>query len=173
MSQPVSHEPVVASGQGAPANTDFAAVASFQRETGELRRLVAGAGEEIGQAQEQLRFMRAALMETPGAGPDLFVRMDALGTALQQIRTRLSGDPARQQLNQSTAPSISGRVGRVVQGHWDTRQNPTVTQRRSLDIARAEFGDVRQELSAIIETDLAQLEADLEAAGAPWTPGRR
>ena len=68
---------------------------------------------------------------------------------------------------------IGGRVGRIVQGHWNTRQTPTATQRRSLETAQLEFGDVRQELSTIIDTDVAQLEADLEAAGAPWTPGRR
>jgi hypothetical protein len=32
---------------------------------------------------------------------------------------------------------------------------------------------LRQDLSALLENTLAQLEADLEAAGAPWTPGRR
>jgi hypothetical protein len=50
---------------------------------------------------------------------------------------------------------------------------PTATQRRNLEIARDDFSVLRGELTAFIETDLTRLESDLEAAGAPWTPGRR
>jgi hypothetical protein len=50
---------------------------------------------------------------------------------------------------------------------------PTATQRRNVEIAQADFAILRQELVTLIEQDLARLEAELEAAGAPWTPGRR
>ena len=79
----------------------------------------------------------------------------------------------RGRLNEPSVPSIRGRVGRVVGGHWDTRQTPTATHIRNLEIAQTDFADFRRELSAALETDLPQLEADLEAAGAPWTTGRR
>ncbi len=157
----------------APPGTDFSVVAAFQRETAELMRQVAGAGEEIGHAQERLRHMRAALVETPRADPALFARLDELGAALQGLETRLSGDEIRRRLDESTVPSISGRVGRVSVGHWKTRQTPTATHRRNLEIAANEFDELRVDLTAIIENDLPQLEAHLEAAGAPWTPGRR
>ena len=117
--------------------------------------------------------MRAALVETPRADPALFARLDELGAALQGLETRLSGDEIRRRLDESRVPSISGRVGRVSSGHWETRQTPTATHRRNLEIAANEFDELRVDLTAIIETDLPQLEADLEAAGAPWTPGRR
>ena len=136
-------------------------------------RQVAGAGEEIGRARERLRHMRAALLETPRADPALFARLDQLGAALQGLQTMLSGDPIRGRLSESTVPSIRRRVGRVIGGHWDTRQAPTATQRRNLEIAHDDFVGLRQDLSALLENTLAQLEADLEAAGAPWTPGRR
>jgi hypothetical protein len=157
----------------APADTDFPAVAAFQLEASELMRRVAGAEEELGHTQERLRYMRAALVQTPNADPTLFARLDEVGSTLAGLQMRLSGDRIRRQLNESTAPSISNRVGRVISGHWDTRQTPTETHRRNLEIARSEFSLLRQELTALIETDLVQLEADLESAGAPWTPGRR
>ncbi len=73
-----------------------------------------------------------------------------------------------------TAADLSrrGRVGRVVAGHWNTRQTPTATHRRNLEIARTDFDGFRTDLSAVLETTLPQLEEALEAAGAPWTPGR-
>jgi photosystem II stability/assembly factor-like uncharacterized protein len=157
----------------APTGTDFNTVAAFQLEASELMRRVSGAGEEIDRAQERLRYMRAALVETPRADAALFARLDQLEAALAGLQTRLSGDRTRGRLNEATVPSIRGRVGRVVGGHWDSRQMPTATHRRNLEIAEADFAGFRQDLSAVIETDLPQLESALEAAGAPWTPGRR
>ncbi len=153
--------------------TDFEAVAEFQWATSELMRQVAGAGEEISRAQERLRYMRAALMETPGADPGLYGRIDDLAETLDGFRTRLSGDRVRGRLNEPSVPSISGRVGQVMGGHWDTRQMPTATQRRDLEIAAGAFAGLSRELASFLAEDLPALEAALEAAGAPWTPGRR
>jgi hypothetical protein len=50
---------------------------------------------------------------------------------------------------------------------------PTTTQRRNVAIAQAEFATLRQELATLIEQDLVLLETELDAAGAPWTPGRK
>ena len=83
------------------------------------------------------------------------------------------GDRIRGRLNESSVPSILGRVGRVAGGHWDTRQAPTTTQTQSIDIAQDAFDKLSVELSTLLTTDLPALEAELEAAGAPWTPGRR
>ncbi len=157
----------------APAGTDFVAVAAFQQQTAELRRRIAGAGAELSRVGEQVRHMRAALVQTPRADPGLFTRMDSVTRSLAAFETRLNGDRARQRLNESTAPSIGNRVGQVMSGHWETRQMPTATQRRDIEIATAAFESLARELTALIDGDLARLEADLEAAGAPWTPGRR
>ena len=45
--------------------------------------------------------------------------------------------------------------------------------RGNLEIAAGDFEVLERELGALIETDLARLEEDLAAAGAPWTPGRK
>jgi len=98
--------------------------------------------------------------------------MDSVTRALAGLELRLSGDPARQALNESDAPSISDRVGQVMSGHGETRQTPTATQRRDVEIATAAFEALTRDLKALVEGDLARLKADLEAAGVPWTPGR-
>ena len=68
---------------------------------------------------------------------------------------------------------MSGLVSEVIDGHWDTRQAATGTQRRAIETASTEFALVARAVAQLIDGDLAQIEADLEAAGAPWTPGRR
>ncbi|MGW8265234.1 MAG: hypothetical protein ACWGSQ_02635 [Longimicrobiales bacterium] len=157
----------------APPGTDFQAVTAFQWETSELMRRVAGAGEEIGRTQERLRHMRAALAEAPRADPALYGRIDDLAKALDGIQTRLRGDRVRGGLNEPGVPSVSDRVGQVVGGHWETRQAPTAAQRQNIELARREFEELSRELAAFVEEDLVRLEEALEAAGAPWTPGRR
>jgi hypothetical protein len=155
----------------APPGTDFQAVAAFQWETSQLARRVAGAGEEVGRVQERLRYMRAALLEAPGANPTLFGRMDALARTLDGIQTRLVGDRTRGSLNEPSVPSISGRLG-TARGLWDTRMEPTETMQRDLATAAGEFEGLETELAGLIQGELMSLEEDLAAAGAPWTPGR-
>jgi hypothetical protein len=121
----------------------------------------------------RLRHMRHALGETPRAEPALYERLDAIGGSLAGLRVRLVGDRIRDRLNEASVPPILDRIGRVAGGHWDTRQAATATQRTSLDVAARGLDAVRSELAAILETEIRELEEALEAAGAPWTPGRR
>ena len=50
---------------------------------------------------------------------------------------------------------------------------PTVTQQQSLEVASTDLAGVSGELTRLLETEIPALEAQLEAAGAPWTPGRK
>jgi hypothetical protein len=49
---------------------------------------------------------------------------------------------------------------------------PTQTQLDAYRYAGEEFTQVLADLRQLVTVDLVQLEAQLEAAGAPWTPGR-
>ncbi len=155
------------------AATDFTAAMAFAEETADLLRRARGAAAEIGAVRDRLRHMRAALDETPAAGDDLYTRLEGIEQRLAGIAARLQGDPARGALNEPSSPSILGRLGQVAGGHWGTRQPPTATQRESFEIAQGGFMRVSMALRALVDEALAELEADLEAAGAPWTPGRR
>jgi hypothetical protein len=89
------------------------------------------------------------------------------------MRLRFSGDGIRGRWNEASEPSIQDRVGYVQFGHWNTRQEPTQTQRTSIEIAEREFAAFIGGFTRLVEVDLVRLENDLAAAGAPWTPGRR
>ncbi len=156
-----------------PPGTDPAAVAAFQGETAEAARRLSSALEEVGRVKNQLRQMRATLRETPRADLALYARLDAVGNAVAELERRLQGDPARQKLSEPDTLSIGDRVGVIRDGHWQTRQMPTATQRRNLEIATAGLDALERDLKALIEGDLAKLEEAFAAAGAPWTPGRR
>ncbi|MFN2369845.1 MAG: hypothetical protein ABR506_01685, partial [Candidatus Krumholzibacteriia bacterium] len=84
----------------------------------------------------------------------------------------LGGDRTVEGRSEPATPGISGRVGRVVWGSRETTGDPTGTHRRSLAVARELFAPVLADLARLVEEDLPAIEAELEAAGAPWTPGR-
>ncbi len=156
----------------APAGTDFKAVAEFQQKTSELSRQISGANRKMGEAGERLRHMKAALINTPKAASELFAKQDEMEQKLSALRIRLTGDPIYWQYDESSVPSISARVGRVIGGHWDTRQNPTAAHLRNIEIASGDFEEFRKDLAVYME-ELAAYEAAMEKAGAPWTPGRK
>jgi hypothetical protein len=152
---------------------DYKQVMAFQEQTAELMRKAQGAAEELQRGGERLKHMRKALLETPRADTTLFISLDDLEKSIAELYLRLVGDRTRGRWNESSVPSILGRIRRVASGHWDTRQAPTETQRQSLEVARTGLSQAISELSQLLGTDLPRVEAQLEAAGAPWTPGRK
>ena len=160
-------KPVPASSLPAP---DFAAVTAFQKETVELVRKINGAAAELERIEERLPYLEATMAETPAAGAPLFARFGELRATVADLRLRLLGDPIRGRWDEPATPSIAGRAGQVAYGHWDTRQAPTATHRRNLEIAARQLAVLAAELAELAATTLPAFEHDLDAAGAPPRP---
>jgi photosystem II stability/assembly factor-like uncharacterized protein len=150
---------------------NYAATTDFQHKTSELSRQVSGAGRKLGEARNRLKHLNAALLETPLTSGEHFAELKQLQDRLTDLSQRLNGDAARQSLNESTAPSIRSRIGTVAYGHWRTTQTPTADQQNHIRIAGADFKQFEQDLTAYLEA-LTTFEAKMDAAGAPYTPGR-
>jgi len=159
--------------EGTIPPADRAEVFAFQRRTDEMQRRVTIAAEVVERTGERLKLIEKALLDTPGAAPELFERADAFEPRLERISRELLWDPVRGRLDEAVVPTVGERVQRIVFGHWYTTSGPTQTQRRSLDIAERQLAELTAELRQLAEVDLRQLEDDIEAAGAPYTPGRR
>ncbi len=166
--QPFTVKPVPT----APNGTDFQAIADFQERTSILIRQISSAGQKLGEAGERLRYLAAALKETPQATAQHFTQWKALSESAAGLRRQLYGDPIRQSLSEPTIPGISGRVGQVAYGHWGTRQSPTKTFETNLEIATRDFETFSRDLKAYL-LELETYESSMEAAGAPFTRGRK
>ncbi len=151
---------------------DSAAELDFQRKTARLQRAVLGAAQAAGEAQVRIDHIKKALLETPEADPKLGEDVRAIEARLRDLDVALNGDPVRARYNEPVPPAIVDRVQTVVGGHWAASSGATATHRESYRIASQEFGPVLEQLRKLIEEDLEGLESKLEAAGAPWTPGR-
>lgn len=157
---------------GEGADTDFQAISTFQQQTANLSRAVSVARKNMDEANNRLKYISAALPRTTRVAPGHFEQLKTLEDRLAGLQMRLSGDRVKQGMNESTVPSIAARVGGVTYGHWETRQEPTATQKKQIEIAEGEFRDLKADLKAFID-DLDQFQIDLEKAGAPWTPGQK
>jgi hypothetical protein len=77
-----------------------------------------------------------------------------------------------QKRNEPVPSSINDRVQAIMEGERFSLAKPTQSHVDDYNIAAAEFAEQLAKLHALVEVDLAKLEKDMEAAGAPWTPGR-
>jgi len=89
-----------------------------------------------------------------------------------EILRALRGDVTLARRNENVPVSIVERVETIVGNEAASLQHPPGTDVQGLGIASQEFADVREKLRALMEVDLKALEQALDAAGAPWTPGR-
>jgi photosystem II stability/assembly factor-like uncharacterized protein len=151
---------------------DKEAVLAFERKTARLQRVVLGSVEAAREAQTRLDHVKKAITDAPDAAPALREQAIALERRLKDLRERLEGDTVLRSHNEPTPPSISERVGQIVTGHWTSTSAPTKTHQDNYAIAAQQFGQVLEQLRTLIEVDLRGLEDQIEAVGAPWTPGR-
>lgn len=152
--------------RNASNGVDYAQVAAYQQKSAVLRRGVAAASEELKRSNDLLTHMKAAALRAPAATPSLFARLDNFGVKLKRLETRLRGDRVRGGMNEATTPSIAGRAYNAA-NNWDNTYPATATQRADFDIASREFAQFKSDLDALLDTELAQLEAELVAIGAP------
>ena len=159
-------------GQENMSASDRAALVEFQQKVARLQRAVSGATEAANALKPRLAAIRRALLETPSAGESLLADASALDKRTNEVLRALRGDTPLRQRNMNLPPSIGERVGEIVGSQRMSTARPTQTHVNQYAAASADFETALQQLRQLIEVDLNKLEKQMEAAGAPWTPGR-
>ena len=163
---------VVVEGQENMSTADRSALVEFQQKAVRLQRAVSGATQVANSLRPRLTAIKRAISETPSLPHSLYDQAMALEKRNNDIIRALSGDAEARRRNMITPPSISDRVGYVVGAQRMSTSRPTQTQQNQYGAAAQDFEAVLTQLRQLIEVDLTRLEKQLEAAGAPWTPGR-
>ena len=146
-------------------------VLAFQEKAGRLQRAIKGADAVIREALNHLAFIKKALPDTPAAPKPLEDQVRSLENQLKDIQVQLAGDPVLWSKSEPHPPSLLERVSKeAIQLSATT--GITQTNRHNYDIAASLFETLLEKLRKTIDVDLKQLQEQMEAAGAPWTPGR-
>jgi photosystem II stability/assembly factor-like uncharacterized protein len=163
---------VIVEGQERMNAADRAELVAFQQKAARLQRAVSGSLQAAEQVRQRLAGIKRAIDETPTLDPRLRTEATALEKRLNEFLLAVRGDNVARSRNMNPPPSISERVGDIAGEQRMSTSAPTKSQRDGYAIAASEFAAELPKLRALVETDLVKLEKALEAAGAPWTPGR-
>jgi photosystem II stability/assembly factor-like uncharacterized protein len=144
---------------------------AFVRRLNELSGVSSAAEAKVDELANRVGAIRRALGESTMLEPELDAKARDLADRLTDLEVMLDGDPIKDRLGEPEVPSISGRLSVADIGTRFSLYGPTPTHLESVRIAEEQLGEVRAELDAV-QGELATLEAQLDAAGVPWTPGR-
>jgi photosystem II stability/assembly factor-like uncharacterized protein len=157
---------------GSLAGSTPAETAAYMRDVAELRRGVTAASEALSEAFKTVENLSRALDRSTIAPGTLDTELEGLRQELFDLDENLSGNRSIEAFGHPQTPNIARRlrVATITDGQSD--YGPTATHRRSYEIAAVEFEAMLPELHRILEVELPALEAKMEAAGVPWSPGR-
>ncbi len=162
---------VVPAKRGTLAPADATVTSAFQRKAARLQRAAFGAVRVLGDAQRDLRLAERAALDAPGGDTALLAEIAALRTRMDALAITLNGDGALRARNEPTPLALIERAQSIVDELWTSTAAPTKTAEAQYRIASEGLVAALGELRAI-DAAMTALGAKLEAAGAPWTPGR-
>jgi len=170
---PVPFGAVVLNNATLPA-PDRAELVAFQKQAAELARTMMGSERLADEMFKRLAHIRQALAATPAAPAALTERARTLALELDQVLFTFRGQEAKasaEEIPPAPVP-LNDRLSAMTYSMWRSTSKPTGTARTAYEILQKEFPSVLQAITRIHQTDLPPLEREVEAAGAPWTPGR-
>jgi hypothetical protein len=163
---------VVTEGEGGMSRAERTAQEEFLRKVTRLYRAVSGALHSSDEVASRLKAIREALRDTPAVEKQLGAVADGIEQRDREILRALRGDVETAKRSENVPSSINERVSSIMEGERFSLAKPTQSHTDSYNIAAAELVEQLGRLHTLVEVDLTKLEKDMEAAGAPWTPGR-
>jgi hypothetical protein len=145
---------------------------AFQSKVGELQRAVAGASRLVNEMKSRMALIKKSLADAANAPPRLRDDARSIELRILEIQHALGGNTHIRQRNEPDPPSISERVQGIIDDQWLSTSAPTQTHLKAYEIASEAFTPLLARLRTLVEAELKALEAAMEDAKAPWTPGR-
>lgn len=152
---------------------DREAIMEFVEKAQQLAQAVSGASSVADQASETLSAIKRVVSSSTELDPALLNKIRELELKLMDIEEKFNGDPTKPKRNEPALPGFTSRLRTMMFGAMGSTEGPTGTHKRQYEIVREQFEAVVGDLENLVENDIAELNAELDAAGAPWTPGRK
>ncbi|MEA3477998.1 MAG: glycosyl hydrolase, partial [Bacteroidota bacterium] len=153
---------------------DRAELVAFQNKVADLSRAVYGAKNATDDLMKQIQTIKQAIQQSPDLPGELLFKATQVEEELDEILWKFNGQQpeASREENWPALPSINVRMRSLAYSHWSSTSAITQTQMDTYEIIADEFPPILEQLKRIKNIDLKALEDELDAAGAPWTPGR-
>ncbi|WP_019669708.1 WD40/YVTN/BNR-like repeat-containing protein [Eudoraea adriatica] len=116
--------------------------------------------------------MQRALQKATSPSADLAQKLHAARTLLQEMDSKVNGNPARNEIGERNEPrpNSGDSIGR--RALTSSTYGPTANHKAAFGAARTLLMDIKLELKGFVESQLPSLEAAVKDAGAPWIEGQ-
>jgi photosystem II stability/assembly factor-like uncharacterized protein len=160
------------SGEGPSTNADRQAMADFQEKLARLQKALTATQQTATEAGTRIIAIRRAIDATPALPFKLREDTMKIERSLGEIDLALSGDRIIRAHNEGSPASIAEHMQAAQSPTRGTTGRPTKTAMEQYQIASEGLAAEIPRLRKLLETDIKALEKQLDAAGAPPTPGR-
>lgn len=147
-------------------------IVEFQREVGELVKVVYGAQGYLHEMHKELQAMKNAAYATEGMPVFVFEKIRKIEYDMEDIDKALNGDQSIASRNGPQPPSITGRLQNILWSIWENSSEPSETNREQYEIITEDFSPVYAKIKALNDTDMKEIRELLDKYNAPITPGR-
>ncbi|MEX1002701.1 MAG: glycosyl hydrolase [Crocinitomicaceae bacterium] len=144
---------------------------AFKKQLAELRRQFRGTAAIVGELEERLKYIRAAIEEYPGTALSWMKEVKELEMALHDIKVDMWGDYHKSSRDIEEGPSTGNRIETVVYQTWYSTSNPTTTQKQQYQLAIEEYRQIKGEVD-VFKIGVESIEQLLNDKGIPYTKGR-
>ena len=170
---PVEFNAVMLNNTSLPV-ADRAVVQAYRKKVAEITRVMQGTEQYAEDLIHRTYALQIALNAVPGANADLRSRIKKVSDQLEDIKLKFnhnSNKPSDEE-NPPAPVTLNNRLSKIAYSHWGSTGAPTQTEQDAYAILMAEFPPVYEQVKHIGETDLKDLEKEVEKLGAPPTPAR-
>ena len=123
--------------------------------------------------QKKVNAVMQAIHQTPGATSDIIKEAERINTELENIIFLIEG-PQPKASQEEVPPMempLSQRLSEMASASYGTSGDISIIAKEQLDILKVEFPPILERIKKA-NIDLQQLDKQLDAIKAPWTPGR-
>ena len=153
---------------------DRQALVDFQIKVSELARVAQGTMVMAKELAEKTAYLKQAAHNTPSVPAELMKKITELEKQLIEIDFVLGGAKSKaswEEVPPQVMP-LGFRMNTITRPHWSSTSAVTKVQTDGYDIMVKKFKPVYDQIKEIAEKTIPAIEADLEKAKAPYTPGR-
>jgi hypothetical protein len=158
--------------EGPATREDRLTLSEFADKVSKLQKAFAATQEAATEARTRLQAIRRAIDATPSLPLKLREQTLGLERTLEDVNRTLNGDRVIASHNEGVPASIADHVNAAAGPIRGTTGRPTKTAQEQYQIASDLLAAEIPKLRKLLDTDIRAIEKQLDAAGAPATPGR-
>jgi photosystem II stability/assembly factor-like uncharacterized protein len=153
------------------AATDKKEYDAFCKKVSALRRVAGGVNQFYGDLNNRIKMIESAILDAPKVSLDLQNQLFQLKKRLEKTSRDMYGDATLAKREFETTPSVNSRIMGVQSSLWGATSAPSESNRKGFEIASKLMSVIVSELNNV-NSEIGKVEKSLDAAGAPYTPGR-